>query len=81
MRTPEDWAAEIGKATGTGRDHQSDLNVIVRAIQADALRHAAAFVKSNLGLSWSICGMENSLLSEAIRLSPNSEVSSGAKTP
>ena len=35
LRTPEYWAAEIGKITKTGYDHQSDLNVLVQAIQAD----------------------------------------------
>jgi len=40
-RTLEDWATAIGKVTGTGHEHQSDLNVLVQAIQAAALREAA----------------------------------------
>ncbi|MEN6533064.1 MAG: hypothetical protein ABFD89_05335 [Bryobacteraceae bacterium] len=36
MKTPEDWAAAIGKVTNTSRKHQSDLNVMVQEIQAEA---------------------------------------------
>ena len=62
MKTAQEWQEELAGETSIES---------IQAIQADALRHAAAFVKSNLGRSWSICGMENSLLSEAMALSPN----------
>jgi hypothetical protein len=63
MKTAQEWQKELSGETSIEA---------IRAIQADALQHAAAFVKSNLGISWSIVGMENSLLSEAVKLlSPN----------
>ena len=68
MKTAQKWQEELAGETSIES---------IKAIQADALLHAAAFVKSNLGISWSICGMENSLISEAIKLYANEELSSG----
>jgi hypothetical protein len=45
MRTPEYWATAIGKGTGTATVHQSDMNILVQAIQRDALDHATQKVR------------------------------------
>jgi hypothetical protein len=68
MKTAQEWQEELAGETSVES---------IKAIQADALRHAAAVVKSNLGRSWSICGMENSLLSEATRLTIPNKLSGG----
>jgi hypothetical protein len=61
MRTAQQWSDQWDDG-----DHEATKNIAT--IQADALRHAAEYVKSNLGKSWSICEMEKHLIDEANHL-------------
>lgn len=45
MKTPEDWATIIGTKLNIGTLHQSDLNIIVQAIQKDALSFATNAIR------------------------------------
>jgi hypothetical protein len=61
MKTAQQWESKFD-------DGHPVLAKDFLDIQADALRHAAEYVKSNLGKSWSICEMEKHLLDEANHL-------------